>query len=332
MSLFEKDCSAVPPPISLSFFTATISIVLFFFTVPTNFLICWAVYKGPHELLRSGFNYLVVNLAFADLVVGLVVLTISTYVHLLEGLTNHPNLPVLPVGHVSYFICCTASTFSLTAMAIDRYIAVAHPVVYRNKINSRGAVAVSICIWFVSICLPLAVYFQIGFIKYAFVFANTAIVATLLIFFFSYITIYRKLHAQFHMSSQLQSGMNSHSAQRRALEHEKRLAKTFVLILAAYLICYTPSCVIIYILNFCRSCSCIAIHWFRDLQYVFIWVNSVLNPFLYSWQIPCFRNAVLARIPWKRVAGANQVSPGDQSLGMTERNSLQSRRVTIGRV
>ncbi len=325
MLLFEKDCSDVPPPMSLSFFTTTIAIVLFFFTVPSNFLICWAVYKERRRLLRNAFNCLVVNLAFADLVVGLIVLTISTYVHLLEGLTNHPNLPVLPVGHISYFICCTASTFSLTAMAIDRYIAVAHPVVYRNKISTRRSVVVSLCIWFVSISFPSAVYFQIGFIKYAFVFANTAVFATVLIFFFSYITIYRKLHAQFQMSSQLHSGMDSHSAQRRALEREKRLAKTFVLILAAYLICYTPSCVIIYILNFCRSCSCITIHWFRDLQYVFIWINSALNPFLYSWQIPSFRDAVLASVPCQRRRTVNQTAPGGHLIEVNENHCNQLR-------
>lgn len=270
-------------------------------------------------MLRNAFNCLVVNLAFADLVVGLVVLTISTYVHLLEAITTHPDLPVLPVGHVSYFICCTASTLSLTAMAIDRYIAVARPVIYRNKITPRRAVIVSTCIWLVSILLPLAVYFRVGFIKYAFVFANTAIAATVIILFFSYITIYRKLRVQFQMSSQLQSGMNSESANRRALEHERRIAKTFVLILAAYLICYTPSCVIIYILNFCRSCSCITIHWFRDLQYVFIWLNSSLNLFIYSWQIPSFREAVLVSLPFKRGASLNRVTPG-QSLEMTNNN------------
>ena len=328
MSLIEKDCSDVPPPMSLSFFTTVISIVLIFFTVPSNFLICLAVYKERRTLLRNAFNCLVVNLAFPDLVVGVVVLTISTYVHLLEAITKHPNLPVLPVGQVSYFICCKAPTLSLTAIAANHYIAVLYPVFYRNKIIPRRALIVSICIWLVSISLPLAVYFQIGFIKYAFIFANTAIAATLMIFIFSYISIYRKLRAQFEMSSQLQSSLNSESAQKRALEHEKRIAKTFVLILAAYLICYTPSCVIIYILNFCRSCSCITIHWFRDLQYVFIWVNSSLNPFLYSWQIPRFRIAVLAQLPCKRDirrAGLNQIFPIDQLSRVDGNNQSRAR-------
>ena len=303
--------------------------------MPTNFFICLAVYKERRTLLRNAFNCLVVNLAFADLVVGVVVLTISTYVHLLEAITNHPDLPVLPVGHVSYFICCTASTFSLTAMAADRYIAVVHPIIYRNRITPRRALYASICIWFVSILLPLALYFQVGFIKYAFVFANTAIVATVMIFFFSYISIYRKLHAQFEISSQLQSRANSQSAQRRALEHEKRIAKTFALILAAYLICYTPSCVIIYIFNFCQRCSCTAIHWLRDLQYVFIWLNSSLNPFLYSWQIPSFRSAVLARLPGKRGvtrADLNQVFPVRRLSPTDENNTSHSGRASSDKV
>ncbi|XP_027040908.1 adenosine receptor A1-like [Pocillopora damicornis] len=328
MSLYEKDCSDVPPPISLSFLTTVISFVLFFFIVPTNFLICWAVYKQRRKLLRNAFNCLVVNLAFADLVVGLIALTISTNVHLLEALTNHPDLPVLAVAHVSYFICCSASTLSLTAMAVDRYIAVARPVIYRNKIRPSHALAVSVCVWIVSISLPSVLYFEIGFIKYAFVFANMAIFATVIIFFFSYISVYHKLRTQFQMSSHLHSGMNFESANKRALEQEKRIAKTFVLILAAYLICYTPSCVIIYTLNLCHSCSCITIHWLRDLQYVFIWLNSSLNPFLYSWQIPAFREAVLDSMPLKRGRGLNQVAPG-QSLEMIEDNSILRARVTI---
>ena len=306
MLLFEKDCSDVPPPMFLSFLTTIISIVLIFFTVPTNFLICLAVFKERKIILRNAFNCLVVNLTFADLVVGVVVLTISTYVHMLEAITNHPNLPVLSVLHISYLICCTASTLSLTAMAAERYIAVVHPTIYRNMIKQRHALVSSVFIWSVSIALPLALYFQVGFIKYAFIFANTTIVVTLVILFFSYISIYRKLHEQFKTSSQIQS----ESAQRRALEHEKRIMKTFVLILTAYLICNAPSCVMIYILNFCRSCSCITIHWLRDLQFVLILINSSLNPFLYAWQILSFRNALLAYLPCKREnRRLSQVSP-----------------------
>ena len=158
MSLFEKDCSDVPPPMSLSLSTTITSIVLIFFTVPTNFLVCLAVFKERKILLRNAFNCLIVNLAFADLVVGVVVLTISTYVHLLEAITNHPYSPVLPVAHISYFICCTASTLSLTAMAAERYIAVVHPVIYRNRIKQRHALASSVLIWSVSIALPLALF------------------------------------------------------------------------------------------------------------------------------------------------------------------------------
>ena len=320
MALSEQDCSDIPPPISLSFFTTAVSTILIFFTVPPNFLICWAVCRERRKLLRNAFNCLVVNLAFADLVVGLIVLTISAYVHLLEALTTHPVLFVLPVVHVAYFICCTASTLSLTAMAVDRYIAVVYPVAYRNKITPRRAVFVSTCIWLVSILLPVSVYFEIGFIKYAFVFANTTIAATVIILFFSYIALYRKLRAQFQRSSQLQSGMNSETAIKKALEHERRIAKTFALVLVAFFICYTPSCVFIYILNFCRSCSCVTIHWFRDLQYISIWVNSTLNPFLYSWRIPSLKEAILAGIPFKRRRIENQVTDGQELTRVNERN------------
>lgn len=313
MPLIEKDCSGVPPPVSVSFFTTAISIVLIFFTVPPNFLICWTVFKGRQTLLRNAFSCLVVNLAFADLVIGVVVLTISTYVHFLEGITNHPNLPVLPVGRVFHFICCSASTLSVATMAGDRYLAVVHPVIYRNRIRPRQAFLASLCIWFISIVLPVALYFQVGFFKYAFIFANTAIISTLTIHLFSHISMYLKLHSRFKESSERQSRCNSENNQRQTLEKEKRLVMTFVIIVLAYLICYMPSCVIIYVLNFCgQSCSCTTVHWLRDLQYVLTWINSSVNPFIYSWRIPSFKIALLGYLPGfgeRRRVGANQVAP-----------------------
>ena len=199
---------------------------------------------------------------------------------------------------VSHFICCTASTLSVAAMAGDRYLAVAYPVIYRNRIKPRQAFLASLWIWFISIVLPVAFYFQVGFLKCAFIFANTAIIVTLTIYLFSHISMYLKLHSRFKEYSQRQSRYNSENTQRQTLEQGKCLVKTFVDIMLAYLICYMPSCVIIYVLNFCgQSCSCITIHWLRDLQYVFTWINSSVNPFLYSWRIPSFKIALLAYLP-----------------------------------
>ena len=327
MSLVNKNCSHVAPPVSLSFFTASVSIILFFITVPPNLFICWTVYKEPRKHLQHSFNCLVVNLALADLTVGLVVLTISTYVHILEGFIEDPSLPVLPVVHVSYFICCTASGLALNAMAVDRYIAVAHPITYRNKINPKKTVVVSIIIWLFSIVFPSTLYFHVGFILYAFIFANTSILASLLILVFSYTLILRKLRTQVQVSCKLQMGIQSRYAKRRAFERERRSTKTFLFIFGAYFLCYTPSCVLIYVLNFCGGCSCIAIHWLRDLQYVFILLNSSFNPFLYSWHIQSFHTAMLAMLPCLQNRGRQDgcTTIGNQQLAEMNKTISTSR-------
>ena len=49
-------------------------------------------------------------------------------------------------------------------------------------------------------------------------------------------------------------------------------------------------------MNLCTVCSCQAIHWFRDLSYVFIVLNSSVNPFLYAWRLPNFREAIKALV------------------------------------
>ena len=63
--------------------------------------------------------------------------------------------------------------------------------------------------------------------------------------------------------------------------------------LGAFLSCYLPSCIMIYLMNLCHTCSCELIHWLRDLHSLFIIFNSLINPFLYAFRLPNFKSAVV---------------------------------------
>lgn len=56
-------------------------------------------------------------------------------------------------------------------------------------------------------------------------------------------------------------------------------------------LCAVSLLVMIYVINLCNQCSCVLIHLFRDLQYLFVLVNSASNQFLYAWRIRSFREA-----------------------------------------
>ena len=290
MKFGGRDCTGVLAPAYLSFFTATVSFLLFLVTSVGNLLICLAVYKDPNRELRTPFHFLVVNLACADLVVGLVLEPIAVAVHLKEGLADGSTGDLYPILHMSYFISCTASVLSLAAITIDRYIAVTRPFYHRAKKNTEKVLIASLAIWITSLSVPF-VYFKVGYIRYTFVFANTVVILTLVILVFSYVRIFREIRHQLQVRVRLQSGLVQVDTKLNVAEREARVTKAFLLILLSFIFCYTPSCVMIYIMNFCTTCSCYSIHWLRDMWSLLIMFSSCLNPFVYAWRLPAFRSA-----------------------------------------
>lgn len=292
MTIAAMNCTGVTAPSNLSYFTAVISAFLTFITVPGNLLVLVTVYKDPNKDLRTPFCLYVVNLAIADLIVGCVVEPISVVFHLYEGIHAGATLENVAVIHMSYFISCTASVLSLAALTVDRFVAVEWPVKYRTRLSLLHAGIVSLFIWLVSLSFPF-IYFRVGYMMYAFVFANTSIVFTLLILIFAYLRIISKVRAQTKISASLQAGISATQIRLKTVTslREGRITNVFIAVIAAYGCCYAPTCVLIYLMNFCTSCSCYSIHWFRDMQFIFVLINSSLNPFLYSWRLPSFKNA-----------------------------------------
>ena len=102
-------------------------LVLFFCLVITlgNVIIVIVVVINPLETLRSTFSYVVVNLAVADLIVGIISMHITIYFHVLEYWENKSDaLSLKKFSHIILFTSLTASLLCLILFSIDRYVAV----------------------------------------------------------------------------------------------------------------------------------------------------------------------------------------------------------------
>ena len=320
--MFEPLCKTTGAPDALSFFTGSISILLMIINIPGNLLVILAVALDPNKNLRNSFNFLVTNLAVADLIVGLVTDPLSIHVHFKEGRNQAISDAEIKAIHLSYFISCTASVLSIILLACDRYIALVHPTRHR-QIMSRCSLIISIIvIWILAIGLP-CIYLEVGYVRYAFIFANTAVLIAIIVTIFTYTRLILKFHkASRPSTSTTDSDITLGSPTALTLpthNDQRRITEMFFVILIAVLCCYVPSTVLIYAMNFCESCSCDEIHTFRDLQFVFVIANSSVNFFCYAFRSPRFRSAfkVILRLQ-KASSESDDVNMNTVEKGETE--------------
>ena len=281
------ECQNSTAPHILSFTTAAVSSLLMLITVPGNLLICVAVVRDPFKTLRTPFNLFLLNIAAADLVVGLGVLPLSVAYHTLEGMAlYYPAL--VKTLHLGFFISCSASVLGIAALSLDRYICVTSPLKYRSRLKSSRVRKASLIIWLISVVCSFA-YLYVDFIIYTFVFVNTAILFTLVILVFVNHKISRSLQSQRKL---LQSLADGEIMESRLIQRDEKVTKTFLLFLGAFMVLTMPSLSLSYVLNFGLSCDCNWYQIFRDFQFVSILFPSSVNPFIYSLRLPNFRKVI----------------------------------------
>lgn len=288
LNVNQQRCLGVWPDDEISYTNAFVSGFLAFITIPGNLLVFVVVLKNPNGKMHTPFNWFILNLGIADLLVGLVVEPLAAFVHIREAF----GLPLIYHVYLQpfYFTACTASVFSLGMLTIDRYIAITSPLQYRATLSNKRALISSIVIWLISIALPFLQH-KIGFIWYFFVFGNASVLVTFFVLVFAFVRVHRKLRAQIRELSEMQGSSEENRAQNNALKNEEKITRAFMMMLVVFCVCYTPSLLMIYLMNFCTMCSCQAIHWFRDLSFLFVVLNSCMNPFIYALRLPNFRES-----------------------------------------
>ncbi|KAA0191668.1 hypothetical protein HAZT_HAZT007801 [Hyalella azteca] len=120
-------------------------------TIAGNTLVLLAVFMS--RSLRSSTHYLIVNLAVADLLLGIAVLPFSIVLEV-SGSWMFGAI-FCDVWAAVDVLCCTASIWSLCVISIDRYVGVTRPLGYNAIVTKRRVGVLMAGVWALSVAVSI---------------------------------------------------------------------------------------------------------------------------------------------------------------------------------
>ena len=246
------------------------------------------VFKTQSALHLKRTSLLLINLAVADLLVGVGEVVVLV-IYRIPG-TDVRSLNVWwSVEAFGLYV----SVMFLALISLERVYAVCWPL--RHRVTSARAYIFSIVIvWVIGLCatgLSLLAYHADVDAVYALATATFLPFSSLVIIFASYLSIRSRLY---DTKPDLQDG------QRRSTQDQNlRLSKTFYIIVAVSLIFWLPGFVVYTINLFCLQCYSLMLLWFVNVLHL---ANSMVNPFVYSFRMKIFKDALKKCVDLKPVS------------------------------
>jgi len=267
-------------PETVVIINCVLNVPLMILSVIGNSVVLAAVLKTSS--LHSPSLIFLCSLAVSDLLVGLVVQPVYIAYELTKfGFLYQPmtTMAATAVG---------ASLSTMTAISVDRFLALHYHMRYPNVMTVHRAVYTLVILWLLNFLLSCLAFWKVA----AYFFATAiSIPIYLLISSVSYIRIYKivRLH-QLQISAQ-QHAMGSLNNESNMLQSVKSAKNTSIYYIAMIL-CYTPLFIAMTILFFFYN------HWTVDwnLTDTAAFMNSSINPFLYCWRVRELRTAVVKTV------------------------------------
>ena len=233
---------------------------------------------------------LLFNLALSDLCVGLIVQPafVTATLARMSGAQD-----VLCLALISYSasgcILCTVSFLTMTAISVDRYLAVSLHLRYQEVVTVARVIRLVVLVWLIS-----AVSLVISWLWPPNVFfameAVTIAVSNVLVLF-TYVKIYRVVRrheAQIHAQVQFQDQqVDEHS---RNVASCKKSAITMFVVHCFFILCYLPFICTALILSI--GDHYLSEQFALEVSLTFVFINSSINPVVYCWRVSEIREAM----------------------------------------
>ena len=269
---------------SISF--SAINILLSITATLGNSLILAALHK--ESSLHPPSKLLYCCLATTDLLVGLVTQPVAaaywmSLVHEHWSLCRYTR----DVGYITGFTLCGVSLFTMTAISVDRLLAMLLGLRYKEIVTLRRTYITLAIVWVV--CLIAGLFAHLDH-RITFWCSPISISSCLVISVASYTKIFRALS---HHRAQIQYHAQQQPGQPNALNiaRYRKAVYSALWVQLALVVCYVPQFTMKIVISLStKPFSNFFI--FLGMANVLLFLNSTLNPFLYCWKISEVRRAV----------------------------------------
>lgn len=279
-----------------------------------------------NESMKTPVNYLLVNLAIADILVGV----FFGIQFIITPVLTHPEyktgdlLCKFVTGGVLGWVGAVASVFSLVAIAIERYCAVMYPHSQRSKLTKTKIAIFAIVSWVLAL-----LWAGVGFFTTVYngdekscdiswskeIYANVYTVGWTVVAGAMPLGIMGFLYARVVYRLWF-TNQEREVTQMALLRYRKRVTKLVIAVTIVYALCWVPE-LTIYFLGFTGAIELREIHF--NIASALVFFNSTINPVVYGLQSSIFRRHLrdLIFACCKKVWRSNQVNPALEQSQIT---------------
>ena len=242
-------------------------------------------------------TYLLINLAFADLLVGVSVIATGA-IGIFMTTSTQSVLPYLVVNSANIFTT-GSSIFSLTIVAVERAHAIVKPLKHRTTKTRYYFNAIRLVWVMATLAFILGMLYAFSYLPtLTFVFGQITLSACLLIICLSYTTIW------WFTSMRSRQFLQRH-------QQNKKLAQTLFIVTFFSLVAWFPGQVLV-MTQTTNDLNTGIINAVWSLEFA----NSLVNPFVYALRMPEFRREVKVLL-CKRGDQIEDVIPAGDARGVT---------------
>ncbi|XP_066921937.1 5-hydroxytryptamine receptor 2A-like [Clytia hemisphaerica] len=332
LQAIDERCGTTHNYTALSIFSSTSSGVMMIFTIPLNAVIIYSLIKEQKKKYKSLFYKLLLNIAIADLLTGLIADPTAVNALTKEAMRETLTKFEVYIIHLSLFFTDAVALLTLSILSVDRIIAIMFPIKHHKGIKKSKKVLLVLSAWVFGVVLVLP-YFKVNFIRQLLIFSTVNIVVTILSLIVTTLTYRHKLRPK-------QRGRNTTSKKQgnpiplrsvkgnsnevlsteglqaitpnpvlatttkkennnnlkfidKQTRSQQKATRTFILMLCVFIGTYFPTAVTMLYMNICTKCNCLAVHVMRDISILSILSSSVFRPLNFILTLKHLRSSVL---------------------------------------